>query len=135
MSRAKQLVDRLVDLLLDKGVPLMLLASNIKELNYEQITMTKTENSIVVHMQCRDLAYPETVLTFRYTYNLEGCLIRREQLTPTGDEILWDRYEAIREILTDLAACSDASIEQETRRAIAEVATPAERETLLSFVA
>lgn len=93
------LLEELIDTLLHKGTPYFLLASNMKEENYEEIRFSKEAGRIIVDMFARDVDYPETRLHFRYTYDTSGTLLRREQVLADSTVAMWDRESEIRRLI------------------------------------
>jgi hypothetical protein len=104
--------EELVDILLHKGTPYFLLASNMKEENYEEIRFSKDGGRVIVDMLAQDIDYPEARLHFRYTYEASGTLVCREQVLEDSIVTLWDRESEIRRLVNAIKSESADDIVQ-----------------------
>lgn len=102
--------EELVDILLHKGTPYFLLASNMKEENYEEIRFSKDGGRVIVDMLAQDIDYPEMRLHFRYTYEASGTLVCREQVLEDSIVTLWDRASEIRRLVNAIKSESADAI-------------------------
>jgi len=129
-SSAKELVACLTELLLDKGVPAFLLASNMTEANYRSIVYSRSGSSVIVEMKCADLDYPDVELEYRYTYNSSGYLVRCERITADGIVIEWDRYEKLRSIVLELKTSGGSCISNQVASIISQHASDDDKREL-----
>ena len=81
---------KLGELLANKGVPPFILANNISVDSYQQISLYKRDGFIIVDMVCLD---PETeqLLEFRYQYDKNEVLLRKEMTVAGKTSLIWDR--------------------------------------------
>lgn len=90
------------ELLANKGVPPFVLANNISVDSYQQISLYKRDGLIFVDMVCLD---PDTeqLLEFRYTYDKNEILLRKEMTVAGRTSVIWDRKTAIHDLRSTLA--------------------------------
>lgn len=124
------LVEELIEIMLHQGTPYFLLASNIKENNYEEIRFSKEDGRIIVDMFARDLDYHDVLLHFRYTYSASGTLLRREQVLEDSIVTLWDRESELKRLVN---AIKNGGIDHVTQ--LAGNAVPYDQEKLSRILA
>lgn len=101
------LIEELIDTMLHQGTPYFLLATNIKENNYEEIRFSKDNGHIIVDMFARDLVYHDVLLHFRYTYSASGTLLRREQVFEESVVTIWSRDDEIKHFISKIGRSID----------------------------
>ncbi|GIO70266.1 hypothetical protein SK3146_03803 [Paenibacillus konkukensis] len=98
MLSVQELKVKLAHVLANKGIPPFVLANNISEANYDEISLYKRDQMIIVDMYCKDDETGEP-LQFKYMYNKDEVLLKSEMIIAGRSSVMWDR-EAEIAILT-----------------------------------
>ncbi|MEK4471790.1 hypothetical protein NSQ91_01025 [Paenibacillus sp. FSL R7-0048] len=94
MLSVQELKAKLAHVLANKGVPPFVLANNISEANYDEISFYKRDQMIIVDMYCKDDETGEP-LQFRYIYNKDEVLLKSEMIIAGRPSEMWDREAEI----------------------------------------
>lgn len=97
MSNFHELKKKLAHILANKGVPPFVLANNITESNYDEVSLYKRDGYIIVDMYCKDEETGQP-LQFRYKYNSNEVLLKSEMIIAGRSSVMWDREEEIAKL-------------------------------------
>lgn len=100
-QKAKKLQEELGRLLANKGVPPFVLANNISLKNYDEVSLYKRDGLIIVDMYCKDEDTGEP-LQFRFKYDMDEVLIRKEMVIGGRSSVIWDRETEIGKLKLQL---------------------------------
>lgn len=90
----QELKVKLAHVLANKGIPPFVLANNISEANYDEVSLYKRDQLIIVDMYCKDEETGEP-LQFKYMYNQEEVLLKSEMIIAGRSSLMWDREAEI----------------------------------------
>jgi hypothetical protein len=91
----------LAQVLANKGVPPFVLANNITEENYDEISLYKRDGYIIVDMYCKDEETGQSLL-FRYKYNSNEVLLKSEMIIAGRSSVIWDREAEIAKLVEQI---------------------------------
>ncbi len=94
MLNVQELKVKLAHVLANKGIPPFVLANNISEANYDEVSLYKRDQLIIVDMYCKDEETGEP-LQFKYMYNQEEVLLKSEMIIAGRSSLMWDREAEI----------------------------------------
>lgn len=94
MLSVQELKVKLAHVLANKGIPPFVLANNISEENYDEVSLYKRDQMIIVDMYCKDDETGEP-LQFKYMYNKDEVLLKTEMIIAGRSSVMWDREAEI----------------------------------------
>lgn len=100
----QELVKQLGELLANKGIPPFVLANNISESNYDEVSLYKRDGFIFVDMFCKDISTGQP-LQFRYKYDNNEVLLRSEMTIGGRTSVVWDRDVEIKNLTNKIKHC------------------------------
>jgi hypothetical protein len=101
LSNSPGLKKMLAQVLANKGVPPFVLANNITEENYDEISLYKRDGYIIVDMYCKDVETGQSLL-FRYKYNSNEVLLKSEMIIAGRSSVIWDREAEIAKLVEQI---------------------------------
>ena len=93
----------IVKILANKGIPPFLLANNISQDNFSEVSLYKRDGMIIVDMFCTDEETGQP-LRFRYKYDDKEVLLRIDMTVAGRQSLVFDRQVELERLLMKKAA-------------------------------